>query len=684
VHATPEPSAVAIVSCDIIGHSAEEDINVQVERVAAVNRIASAVIDRLGADNAVWASGGDGGHVILRGAGWQDPALALVMALREWSAAERVPLRVTAHVGPVCFLAGADGRLQAVGDGINLAGWLLSRGPAAGVLVSRDFREAIEGADVATRVVFDCDRKLRDKTGRVWNLDLMSVGASRSSWDHPTDEDRRRLGDAERAGAGWETIYWAKRILQINSRDVKAEGAIRKLQRRNLGYQREEVRDEPNPFFELLTQTHLREVIMAGHLVERDYNEFICRTGDEGETMFVILRGQVGVYLPTPESAARTPAQPDFTHESGEIVGELAFAMSRRRTADLVAMTDTTLLTFDIRELANRLPPPAWDNVRAFIRARALEHVSQRVPFLVGADQRGPLARGGRTWEEILPEIEQHCDLVQPERTRSTRLTLELLQDTRPDLGHGIYLLVGGRLRGLAEPDPAGSPVHVPYGRSSLAGEDYPLLWVDLPGTIVLPKREFHIEEEPVTVLHIGERGLVALDAQQRDAFYHDLRLAARTCFEYDAFLSYNSGDAETADRWQQVLADAGLHVFRDVPNHGEEFPPRLLAAIRQSRALVALVSPHVMVRSPAENWVMREIAAHRHYFDEARIFPVILPGGSHKEVVRGFTPINVDRGEAAAVEQLVAQLRALRDGLREPPYSFADKHGTPPHGFAS
>jgi hypothetical protein len=201
---------------------------------------------------------------------------------------------------------------------------------------------------------------------------------------------------------------------------------------------------------------------------------------------------------------------------------------------------------------------------------------------------------------------------------------------------------------------------------------------VDLPNTIVLPKREFHIEEEPVTLLHLRESGLVGLDPPQRDAFYRDLRLAAAACFEYDAFISYNSGDAETADRWQRTLTDAGLHVFRDVPKHGEEFPPRLLAAIRQSRALVALVSPHVMVRSPADNWVIREIAAHRHYFDEGRIFPIILPGGSHREIVRGFAPIKVGHDEATAMKKLVAELIALRDGLREPPYSYAEKLDPP------
>jgi hypothetical protein len=675
-------SRVAIVSCDIVGHSSESDLQVQFARVQAINGIIAAAIEDLGADSVVWASGGDGGHIIFRDMRWHQPALDLIAVLRRWAAAERVPLRVTANVGFVSFLSGADGRVQAVGDGINLAGWLLTRGPARGVLVSAPFQAEIEATHVTPEATFDNHRKLRDKAGRDQYLALMSIGPDRSSWDPPTEEDRRQLADAVRGGAGWEIIYWAKRILQINDGDSKAAGAIRRLPRRHLGYSREDVRGEANPFFELLTYSQLHEVIMAGHLVERRYNEYICRLGDAGDTMFVILRGQVGVYLPPSEGASDTPAQPDFVHEEGEIVGELAFAMSRRRTADLVALTDTTLLTFNFKEMSKRLPDNVLDDVRAFMRSRALEHVSQRVPFLIGPDQRGPLIDGEHPWEEVLASLEEHCTLIQLPRTQSTQLTFGRVKATSPDAAEGLYLLVGGALRGLTEPDPR-RPSQTGVGslRSpTLIGEAYPLLWVDLPGTIVLPKRDFHIEGEPVTILYLRASGLVLLDALQRDAVYRELRRAAAACFEYDAFISYNSGDADTADRWATALTNAGLNVFRDVPTRGTEFPPRLWAAIRHARALVPLVSPHVMVREAPDNWVMREIDAHRHYFDVRRIFPVILPGGKHEHFLSGFRPIRVGDDETVAIGELVEELRALRDGSFDPPLSFTDK-GIPPNG---
>lgn len=360
--------------------------------------------------------------------------------------------------------------------------------------------------------------------------------------------------------------------------------------------------------------------------------------------------------------------------------------MSRRRTADLVALTDTALLTFDIKELKTRLPADVWANVRAFMRARALEHVGPRVPFLGGRGHAAARGQRGRSWEQVRTKIEQHCDLIQIERTRSTHFTHDLVLEAlrqqgaatgrhlEDEEGHGVYLLVGGQLREMTRSEPSD------IDRPALPEvESYPLLWVDLPGTIVLPKREFHIEEEPLTVLYLRESGLLSLDAQQRDAFYRDLRLAAASCFKYDAFISYNWGDAEAADRWQRAMKDAGLNVFRDVPRTGEEFPPRIVEAIRQSRALVALVSPHVMVKPTADNWVIREINAHRYYFDyNSCVFPVILPGGSHKGIVSGFAPIKADRDEVGAMKRLIGELKSLRDGLREPPYSLTEKSGAP------
>lgn len=59
--------SLGFVSCDIVSHSAEPELGVQLERFRALNRFVREVLDRLGPDRVVWASGGDGGHVAIAG-----------------------------------------------------------------------------------------------------------------------------------------------------------------------------------------------------------------------------------------------------------------------------------------------------------------------------------------------------------------------------------------------------------------------------------------------------------------------------------------------------------------------------------------------------------------------------------------------------------------------------------------
>jgi hypothetical protein len=386
--------------------------------------------------------------------------------------------------------------------------------------------------------------------------------------------------------------------------------------------------------------------------------------------MFVILRGQVGVYLPGPDGPAGTAGghgagTPTFIHQEGEIVGELAFALSRTRTADLVALTDTALLSFSFDDIASKLQSTrsgrkTIGQVTDFITSRVLEHVSQQVSFLVGPDRRGPLSLAPGGWQNALAVLNEDCDLitVNPENLLLDFLTVA---EACPDAGTGVYVLTSGAVCSDAE------------NSRMLRGDEFPLLWTDVPGVVVTPRQSFRIEEEPVKILYIRAQGFARLPARVRDAVYRALRRATAAAFDYDAFISYNSGDTVIAERLTRALEARGLRIFRDIPSVGTEFPPRLWAAIRQSRALVPLISPHVMVRESADNWVKREIDAHIHYFDVRRIYPVLLPGGRPDPVVSGYRPIAAE-DETAGIQELADALIALRDGREDPPFSRSAK----------
>ena len=134
-------------------------------------------------------------------------------------------------------------------------------------------------------------------------------------------------------------------------------------------------------------------------------------------------------------------------------------------------------------------------------------------------------------------------------------------------------------------------------GKKKVNSDTFPLLWVDIPDVLVLPKFPFKVEDEPVKILYIGAEGLADLELPKREALYSELRRAAASCYHFDAFISYNSLDELTARRWADALSQKGLQIYIDTPTTGTEFPSRLAAALLGSRAIIALVSPNVMVR---------------------------------------------------------------------------------------
>src|SRR6187399_2899690 len=96
------------VSCDIVGHSGEPDIDVQLRRASGLNDVVRAAIDRAPADQIFWFSGGDGGHVAFTNGTAPDAAVTLMLELRAWAVQADVQLRVTACSGRVQRFKGAD------------------------------------------------------------------------------------------------------------------------------------------------------------------------------------------------------------------------------------------------------------------------------------------------------------------------------------------------------------------------------------------------------------------------------------------------------------------------------------------------------------------------------------------------------------------------------------------------
>ncbi len=651
--------SAGIASCDIVGHSRVSSHEIQVARVKSINALIREALSKY-PDSAVWASGGDGGHLVFLDGDWQRPALELVAKLRRWAISECVPLRVTAHAGEVSTISGADGRTQLVGDGINESGSILAVGTPHGIVVSQQFRREVDKlGDESVR--FHDPRPLQTKT-QERDLLLMSLPDLPSEWGDYVDDDRQLLTIALERGAAWDALYHAKRLLQVNSIYRDVDMALRTLKPIDYWLQQpgEATGRAINPFLGHLDARSLREVVRLGQLVERRYNEAICRHGDHGDTMFIILKGQVGVYN-LGGDASPTPDEPAFVLREGDIVGELSFALDCQRTADLVSLADTALLAFAFDELSPRLASaPAGaeilGGVSRFITSRVLEHVAHAVPFLIGRDRTGPLGTAHEPWESLLDDLLFDCRTLSWTSSDSA-LSLEAVARSTPASATegGIHLLVAGTLESLSNPT------------KTLHGDDFPLLYVDLP-SVAIPDHQYVVPSGSAKILQIGPQAIAALPSRTHESVLRDLRHCLGRSYHYDAFMSFNYGDEQTVERWQAQLSNAGLQVYVDTPQPGVRFTSKIEEALMDSLTLLAFISPFTMLKPEDQNWVRKEISFREAQFTNPWIFPVRLRGGDPEQFLLRYTMIDATQSEETAIREAIEAIGRIREGRDDPP----------------
>jgi len=594
---------VSIVSCDILGHKTAEDAD-QIRRVAAINEIVAGVIGDCAPGDVVWSSGGDGGHVVFRQESWQQVAIGLMRDLFLWSREERVTLRITGHRGIVSHVRGADGRVQLVGRGINYAGWMLTQVSREGMVVSDSFRKAVETHPVEPAAEFHEPRYIPNLEFSPELFFLMSFAEMRSNWVNLPRGDRAELEAAVKEGRAWDILYYAKRLWQVNSVDQKVAPALEGV-KPNLRYRDSQSGAvETNPLFGNFGPDELKEILRLGQLVERRRGEVICRYGEAGDTLFTILHGQVGVYHSEGEDFHGT-AEPKYVMGPGEIVGELAYALSRNRTAEMVALTDVAMISFSNEELRQRLShtsvgETALRQVTTFINFRVLQHVSDNAVYLLGPRRTGPLAEGRKSWEDTLVDLRKHCALVTVE---SPVLELTLDDVVTPASEHqGLHILAAGA---VTSPESGPEPLN---------GIDFPVLWADIPRILAPQQRTYHVVDEPVKVFSISARGLGELEARKREALRRSLRRKvgrAAGKYEFDVYLCHSKRDWPVVSEIHQRMTEAGISCWLD----DERIKPGVAVTktvedgLRSSRFLMACVSEN-FARS---EWAQRELQAVLH-----------------------------------------------------------------------
>src|SRR2546423_9971087 len=119
----------------------------------------------------------------------------------------------------------------------------------------------------------------------------MALDGVESTWLEDARDDRAELETSRSRTNGWDVVYFAKRIWQVTSNDRHVTNALAGI----VGTLTSAAGNRPS-FLASMGQVELKEFVRIGQLIERRPGEIICRYGDHGESMFVILRGEVGVY----------------------------------------------------------------------------------------------------------------------------------------------------------------------------------------------------------------------------------------------------------------------------------------------------------------------------------------------------------------------------------------------------
>jgi hypothetical protein len=624
------------VSCDIIGHSSDSNLRLQIERVYELNELVGRVLESPAGEGAIWASGGDGGHLALRPNSAATTALELLAALREWSTNTNVPLRLAAHVGPAAAIHGADGRVQLVGDGINMCGHLLDFGSNSAVIVSRSFRLFIERTGMLT-ASFAGPVQVYLKQRMPYSVYLLSVqDRFTSEWGDSTRTEQELLrktkkdlaaldgGDATSVeymrtshSAGlpdvsslegiltWKLVYHAKRLLQANTSDRLARAILEDVA----------LRDDLPELFRGWDPTAFARFVQMAELVERRHGEAFCREGDEGDAMFVVLTGQMGVASGPSDVEQRL----DLRLGAGVVLGELAVVLRGNRTATLQAVGDTSALSFNYEQRRNfLLGATSARTVQAkfdmLFDRRLSEFVCNHCPSLVGMDRSGPLSfvPTDRLSRYIMNSL--------------SRLELEpgaVLSPMSPDVARpGLYVLARGELRST--------------GVTLSTRQALPIVYADLGNEFVHMDQEFRVSRNSeATILHIdagvfdrlGDERDVSLVEKVADAVKRSLV----GHYQFDVFISYNQRDFDWAEYLKSGLEDAGLRVFLDSPTAGIHFTPDLKSALLTSLTFVPIITAHVEGpnRGGVRSWVEREVAFRRTAFNaEPNMFPIRTEGG--------------------------------------------------------
>lgn len=617
------PKDYLFVSCDIVAHSAEPSIDVQIKRVGGLNAVVSEFLK--GRPDIIWSSGGDGGHLAFPLEKDIDLVEKYIIALRKWSNLNQVSLRISCNDGTVESTQGPTGQLELIGHGINAAGRLIRLGSATAVLATAGVRKKI--AKISTsRLQFHDARMLDPKTIDKQEVWLVSVlGEFTSRWaEIETFSDRGALAAARERGEALDIIYRAKRLLEVNPSDSDAIKSLQEMALKKLGLAKTDsfIADV------FLDPMFGPDVICAGTLVERGPGETIVDYNDEGQTMFFILKGSIEVCLPRVESEPQpTEATKRIILSPGELTGELAFALRRKRTATLQCIEKSGLLCLNYTKILKTCEEKNLrDQLKRVLDRKILERIVEYVwttsPYFQSAANTNAHSRQYGSWLPLLAS----CFLTSLDWNKERKITRnhELFSIK------GICILLSGKLE-LVE------------SRTILDGVDCPLVFADLSDVPGIFGGEYRLLDKEAKLMTIQEEALLQLDPEiyeqaiegiakihpPQKQTANPLQALAMQGIKKHIFLSYCKDDQEEVSHIRDALVASGETVWwmMDIKG-GQDWKTEIRKAMRTAYAVIIVFSKQTGSRITSGIYpeVLDAVNAYREYAPgEIFLIPVRL-----------------------------------------------------------
>jgi len=409
-----------------------------------------------------------------------------------------------------------------------------------------------------------------------------------------------------------------------------------------------------NPILARLGRQRRVELVEASELVHCEPGEAVFWDGEAGDTMCIVLTGRLGVYVRSGPSAERVRVKQKC---AGDMVGELAFALNRQRSADVQSLGFSALLAFSPSELRRRLPAPAQgphlaDEIRTLLSDQAARFLCESLEFLPHPTRKpAPMDRPEQPWLHLEDRI----------NVTKTFFRGEEINTEDPFFGSGgVYVVDLGEIE------------YTQVGGGDWTGACLDVIHVNWHGELVMPPRSYVTKSKVASIRRLDIEAVESINEGAGGEVLVALKSTLARRAPFHAAISFARSDALRAEELRTQLLDAGHTAYLLPPTIGP-FLPAIRQGFTCALTHVVLVTADASERARKQgdaNWVRREVDFRTSIYGErSNIIVASIGDAAHDVVVPGIAPLHFDKDAPMSVVAagIAPELERLCSGAHLP-----------------